>query len=1012
MLLSTNSFAQTPELNEINAQLRALFEPLNKPTPPKKFLYEMSAHSTDSTWYVTNCADTNYTDVWYKVYDEMYHAAYDTSWLTTIDSIIASVNNNGTDTIPIGIINYAYYGLMPEAMSTDTYFNFDTVNNVLTDKYPRPGYPYLDNNTLFMSAPLVNQANFANPIFVIDPKYFYYDSFNADKFAKTATLQINFADGTGWHNYDPTVISYYQPNYTTTNTTQPTISVRQINLATNNIFGTALSRFTVGAVANVPPDEILQLPGLLAGVYGGCNTTQATGKTVIYVEGLDIFDFIPNSARTVPIIYNEMLRNDKIIELKNQGYKFVVVDWRNSRVDMRFNALYLVNLLQVLKQRSTDNEQFIVMGESMGGVVARFALTYMESRAYQTRDVRPFFTEQSDLQSLTYLGNNQQIFTLPTNWIEPEKMHNTRLFISIDAPHRGASVPLSIQKAYKGVFGVFGTYIGPILSATTYAYNIFLDGKAAKQLLIEHVSTESGLGFNKTYTSSPVRISFMNQLLAMGSYPQFAKVMLMSNGALSGASQLNYYTNAPRTGGDRLFYFKLDTYAKVLWIKVPLFGGKVDVRTNPAGNGHILGANAGTFRVKIKLKWFGVRIYADYNSLFNIQHYANTRPYNTSAGSYIGSQVGIVGQQAATNSSFNLSNNYWLLNLFSFSNVNDGQGCVRFKSHVGFNGLASANFDYTLCTDGPYFGFIPVQSALDYGAINNLGLNTNIEAENINNKLANIPERVDVIVGNPGAGGENNREHLRYRNDDILNVSNNIPLLPNFENTYFSCINQTPRVRRGILNLEIGDEELYLENNTLTYNAEYQVEYDMHVNERNRYYEYAGVLTTNQTLRGIYSKRDLYTIANTGFATFIYDISGAPLNNQGFFGTTAGNFALINQPLINCCINFVGARGAAPMAIKNIPKATNNSYLTLSPNPNNGQFITLNYQFVKKGNAHLSIVDIMGKQVYNNSIYIPTTKSSITSNIDLAQYKLPAGVYFVRLTNGIDTLTNKMVLIK
>lgn len=45
-----------------------------------------------------------------------------------------------------------------------------------------------------------------------------------------------------------------------------------------------------------------------------------------------------------------------------------------------------------------------------------------------------------------------------------------------------------------------------------------------------------------------------------------------------------------------------------------------------------------------------------------------------------------------------------------------------------------------------------------------------------------------------------------------------------------------------------------------------------------------GIAGGTQVLAGIYSKQNAYSIANTGFATFIYDITGAPLNNQGVLG--------------------------------------------------------------------------------------------------------------------------------
>ena len=1009
--------AQNQTFDETNLQLRELFSPLLKPTPTKKFLYEMAMHSTDSSWYVTNCADTNVTDLWYKVYEEMYHSAYDTAILTTVSNIYNAANNYSYDTIPLGIINYDYYSLKHDALTTNNYFNFDTVNTVLTNITPRPSWPYTENNTIFMCAPLIESAQSANPVFTINPQFFYLDNFNASNFSKNSVLKIGFGDGTGWHSYDPTITSYYQPNYSLTSTIEPIIRVQLTNPTTLNIFGSTLSRFFPGGVANVPPDEDIILPGLQVGLYNSCANS---GKTVIYLEGIDPLDFIPSQNRTTADIYREMIQNNRIVEMRNQGYRFAVVSWRNSRIDMRLNALHVVNLIQVLKQQHGDNEQFVVIGESMGGVIARYALTYMESPDYFRQNTAPFFVEQNELSNAAYLAANPGTFNLPTNWALPEKMHNTRLFISMDAPHQGANVPLAIQKAYKNVMRAFGPYIGIAFQTATTAFNLFLDGKAAKQLLIEHVNTESGSGFYKTYTSTNARNTFMAQLNGMGGYPQFAKIMLMSNGALNGTNQVNPYSQQLRSANDRLIEFKVNLYGKVLGIKVPFYGGSIGAFTNPAGNGKILQANAGRYKIKIKLKWFGVKVSARYNSLFDIADYANTKPYCTSAGSTIGpGTTGLIGTEPS-NVGFNLSNNYWLLNLFSVRHIVDGQGCSIFKMHQGFNGFLSTNLNISLCTDGLQFGFIPTYSALDYNA--NGALNTNIERANINIKLANVPARVDVLVGIHSTLAQfPNLAHLNFRNDGIFNLTNTAPAIPNPFNTYFSCINNAPqdlpRVRRGFLNLEIGDEELYLENNTLQYNGQYKVEYDLHVNERNPRYEYPiqpFILNTGM-LVGIYSRQNIFAIAPTGFARFVYDDTNGPAGHIGFYGNTTGNFIQVDEPLNNCCVRFSTLfRGSNVENLK--PKIiipTVDDYLKLSPNPlGNNQLLRLDYKFKKVGNIILSIINLQGVQVYNRILFVPTSKINIVSVLDVENLQLPQGMYIVKLSNGNKILTSKLVISK
>ncbi len=1012
--------AQNETLDEANLQLRQMFSPLLKPTPAKKFLYDMAVHSTDSTWYVTNCADTNVTDIWYKVYDEMYHSAYDTAVLTRSENIYNNANNYSSDTIPIGIINYSFYGFKPDALTTNTYFNFDTVNTILTDRNPRPSWPYTDNNTIFMSAPLIENAQSANPVFMINPQFFYYDSYNASHFAKNGVLKIDFGDGTGWHNFIPTSISYYQPNYSS-NTAPPTIRVQSIDPSTANVWGGSASRFFPGGAVTIPPNEIIVIPGLDAGVYNGCTTS---GKTVIYLEGIDPLDFIPSQNRNVAKIYSQMIENNRIIELRNQGYRFVVVSWKNSRIDMRFNALYVVNLIQRLKQQSPDNEQFIVIGESMGGVVARYALTYMESPNYLRHDVSPFFVEKDDLGSAIYIAANPQILSLPTNWVLPEKMHNTRLFISMDAPQQGANVPLSIQKAYQHVLGAFGPFLGHAFKTATTAFNLFLESKATKQLLIEHVSTETGLGFYKTYSNDPSRISFMNQLNAMGSYPQFAKVILMSNGALNGSNQINPYTSQLRVANDRLIEFKLDLYGKIFGIKIPVLGCNVTARTNPNGSGQILQANAGRFKLRIKLKWFGIKVYWDYNSLLNIQDYATTKPYCTSAGSYIGPGTTKLIGTTPSNPGFNLSENYWALNLLSAHHTVDGMGCSSIDAHLGWNGFLSANFDMSLCTDGVRFGFIPTYSALDYNNPRGI-LNTNFERIPIATKLANIPARVDVIVGIPSSLTKfTNLQHLNFRNDDIFNLTNTSSYsfpnnLQNF--TYWACINHTDTTQRGFLNMEIGDEELFLENNTLQYNAQYKVEYDLHLNQRNPHYEYTTqpFVPSTGMVAGVYSKQDPFSIASSGFATFIYDATSTPRppGHIGFYGTTTGSFTQLDQPLNNCCVKFSTQLGRGANTNYNVPIIKSKipdigSYLKISPNPNIGEMLTLKYKFNTIGKVHLSIINIQGKQVYESPLFIPNSKLEITSALNLSTLQLPVGLYIIKLSNGVETSTSKLLISK
>ncbi len=166
--------------------------------------------------------------------------------------------------------------------------------------------------------------------------------------------------------------------------------------------------------------------------------------------------------------------------------------------------------------------------------------------------------------------------------------------------------------------------------------------------------------------------------------------------------------------------------------------------------------------------------------------------------------------------------------------------------------LVTANFDYSLCSDGLNFGFVPVQSALDYDVLGTNPLNLDLGAGSgitLATRLANV--KASVITGYD-SGDEDvtaNHSHVGFRNDLVNNINRNDT------NTYVSCIGVDNAVARGFLNAEIGDEELYLENCELPWTAAYQAQFDIHVNDRSPYYEYVSFPGAYK-VSGIYSKED------------------------------------------------------------------------------------------------------------------------------------------------------------
>lgn len=93
----------------------------------------------------------------------------------------------------------------------------------------------------------------------------------------------------------------------------------------------------------------------------------------------------------------------------SQEYDIIYVDWVNGVDDMRRNAKLLKTIINWVNNEKANNGSSVknvVLGQSMGGVISRYALREME-------------LENTD--------------------------HDTRLYVSHDAPHQGANVPYGLQ---------------------------------------------------------------------------------------------------------------------------------------------------------------------------------------------------------------------------------------------------------------------------------------------------------------------------------------------------------------------------------------------------------------------------------------------------------------------------------------------------------------------------------------------------------------------------------------
>ncbi len=200
--------------------------------------------------------------------------------------------------------------------------------------------------------------------------------------------------------------------------------------------------------------------------------------------------------------------------IEANGYDLVFVNFRNGTDYIQRNAYMVEKVIEWVNNNKTGNEKNVVMGMSMGGLVARYALRHME---------------------------------------QTSRLHKTKLYISHDTPHQGANVPLAFQAFIRHL-------IGESISIPVF-YSLFninvvdldnafpdlqqgldlLETPAAQQMLIYQLS---GVGASLTHTTNALRTNFLNEYKNMG-YPSQDGIrnISISNGSECG-TPLDFAPNA------------------------------------------------------------------------------------------------------------------------------------------------------------------------------------------------------------------------------------------------------------------------------------------------------------------------------------------------------------------------------------------------------------------------------------------------------------------------------------
>jgi len=175
-------------------------------------------------------------------------------------------------------------------------------------------------------------------------------------------------------------------------------------------------------------------------------------RPLIFVDGFD-----PEDSSDILDMYDYLTygspESNYFDELRSEGVDIVILNFPTyTRASdgatiegggdyIERNGLILVNLIETINSLKVGSEESVLIGPSMGGLVTRYALTYMEQNSLD---------------------------------------HQAGLWVSFDSPHMGANIPISFQYAIN--------YLA-VQTADADMINMRdarLNSPASKQLLLDH----------------------------------------------------------------------------------------------------------------------------------------------------------------------------------------------------------------------------------------------------------------------------------------------------------------------------------------------------------------------------------------------------------------------------------------------------------------------------------------------------------------------------------------------
>ena len=260
-----------------------------------------------------------------------------------------------------------------------------------------------------------------------------------------------------------------------------------------------LSGAGYGVGGSAEPSEIVQGDHCLLYIYKAHNNLPGLRNPVLFVEGFDLYN-----DQNWKELYTQFNQENLIEDLRQYGRDVIIMNFDDATKPVWDSRGYTKSAIKYINNNRYGTglrNKFTIIGVSMGGLTSRLALAEMENKG---------------------------------------EVHNVDTWISFDAPHEGANVPLSLQH-FAEFFAQFSNVAPEFLPIAELLQA--LDSDAAQEMLLVHYKKGDGVA---TYTN--MRRDLIDKQNQYG-YPTECKSVAVSNGSGLGEKH-------PFEPGDKIIQWK------------------------------------------------------------------------------------------------------------------------------------------------------------------------------------------------------------------------------------------------------------------------------------------------------------------------------------------------------------------------------------------------------------------------------------------------------------------------